>query len=419
MKTQVMKLLTLAFVLGMAAPVFGQLPEIQYYRFQDQRGMNVFETSKDNQAEFTGLKIRVGGSFTQQYQALSHSNTPDTNAATQLYALAPGFNLATANLTFDVQLADGIRMNIETYLSSRHHPETWVKGGYIQVDKLPFSGDNSWFNDYLTLRVGHMEVNYGDQHFRRSDNAMTIYNPFVGNTIMDAFATEIGGDLTFQHPSGFLAMVGMTTGEIRGNVAEDDTRGVAILGKVGYDKQLSDLTRVRLTASLYNANSSRNTLYNGDRTGSRFYSVLDNATNANFRSGRFDPGLSNQVTSIMINPFVKVGGLEFFGMYEMANGQNTAETESRAYTQILAEVLYRFLKDDQLYVGGQYNTVSGPVGADDVTISRIQVGAGWYITRNILLKAQYVTQTYDGYSLGSIYHEGTFNGLVGEAVVSF
>ena len=43
-----------------------------------------------------------------------------------------------------------------------------------------------------------MEINYGDAHFRRSDNGNAIYNPFVGNYIMDAFTTEIGGEVVPQ-----------------------------------------------------------------------------------------------------------------------------------------------------------------------------------------------------------------------------
>ena len=49
--------------------------------------------------------------------------------------------------------------------------------------------------DRRRVRVGHMEINYGDAHFRRSDNGNAIYNPFVGNYIMDAFTTEIGGEV--------------------------------------------------------------------------------------------------------------------------------------------------------------------------------------------------------------------------------
>ena len=47
---------------------------------------------------------------------------------------------------------------------------------------------------YTTLRVGHFEINYGDAHFRRSDNGNSMYNPFVGNYILDAFTTEIGAE---------------------------------------------------------------------------------------------------------------------------------------------------------------------------------------------------------------------------------
>ena len=49
--------------------------------------------------------------------------------------------------------------------------------------------------EIATVRVGHIEINYGDAHFRRSDNGNAIYNPFVGNYIMDAFTTEIGGEV--------------------------------------------------------------------------------------------------------------------------------------------------------------------------------------------------------------------------------
>lgn len=89
------------------------------------------------------MKVRLGGNFTQHFQMLNHSNNAipvfvngiNTN---QLASLTSGFNLAMANLNIDAQLADGIRMNLTVYLSARHHPEAWVKGGYVQFDKLLF-----------------------------------------------------------------------------------------------------------------------------------------------------------------------------------------------------------------------------------------------------------------------------------------
>src|SRR5690606_40691350 len=53
--------------------------------------------------------------------------------------------------------------------------------------------------EYVTLKVGHMEINYGDAHFRRSDNGNAFYNPFIENHILDAFTTEIGGELYVRH----------------------------------------------------------------------------------------------------------------------------------------------------------------------------------------------------------------------------
>ena len=136
----------------------------------------------------------------------------------ELIFIHSGFNLATANLNIDAQLADGIRLHLVTYLSSRHHVEAWVKGGYIQIDKLPFNSDV--IDDIMktvTLKIGHMEINYGDGHFRRTDNGNAMYNPFVGNYIMDAFDTQIGAEAYFQK-SGVIAMAGITAGEIRGDI---------------------------------------------------------------------------------------------------------------------------------------------------------------------------------------------------------
>ncbi len=65
----------------------------------------------------------------------------------------------------------------------------------------------------LTLKVGHMEINYGDAHFRRSDGGNTFWNSFMENNIMDAYTTEIDGEL-YWHRKCIIAMFGMTNGKI-------------------------------------------------------------------------------------------------------------------------------------------------------------------------------------------------------------
>ena len=167
-----------------------------YWRPYDKNGINVFETSKQaDEIPYEGLRFRIGAGFTQQFQNLKHENKGASGYENlnKLYPLAAGFMTAQANLNIDVQLADGIRLNLETYLSSRHHNETWVKGGYIQFDKLPFKGP--FWDDLMkitTIKIGHMEINYGDAHFRRSDGGQTLYNPFIENYINLTFASESG-----------------------------------------------------------------------------------------------------------------------------------------------------------------------------------------------------------------------------------
>ena len=426
-------LLALAPALAAAQPHV-LLPNMRPY---DQSGTGIFEPPKEEGGD-EGLRLRWGVGFTQQFQALDHSNAADpvfqvfgadTVNVNELIDIGPGFNLATANLNLDAQLAEGIRVSLVTYLSSRHHPEAWVKGGYVQVDELPFFNSEAVdrIMDLVTIRAGHMEINYGDAHFRRTDNGNAMYNPFVGNLIMDAFATEIGGEV-YVRSNGFLGMVGVTDGEIQGSVLRGDERNPSFYGKLGVDRQLNPNLRVRLTGSAYTTSSSlSNTLYSGDRAGSRYYLALENTRAtpaAQFTSGRFNPGFRDAVTAFMINPFVKFAGAEVFGTLEFASGRAANETEDRAATQIAIEGLYRFLPREQAYVGARYNTVSSELfvpNADplDVSINRIQIGAGWFATPNLLMKAEYVIQNYNDFAPRDIRHEGEFKGLMFEGVIAF
>jgi hypothetical protein len=435
---------------------YAQRSAIQYFRPYDQRGINVFETSKIDTVGFDGeLKLRIGANFTQQFQSLKHSNSENLVGEVNknaLYDLSPGFNLAMANFNIDAQIADGVRVSLVSYMSTKHHNEFWVKGGYFQIDKVGFLNNEVmnqlWKN--LTLKIGHMEINYGDAHFRRSDAGNAIYNPFVEGNIMDAFATEIGAELYWQK-SGFLAMGGVTDGEIQGSVTKGKERKPSIYGKVGYDKTYGD-TRVRLTGSLYTTKSSvSNTLYGGDRAGSHYYYVMEAPTatlTGNAFSGRVNPGFKDNVTAVMINPFVKFKGIEVFGTYEVAKGNSQIENgeiqstntalpaltklENRQFTQYAVDGLYRFA-NDKMYVGARYNVVNGTLAFNQVTtqpnlyqgdrsdakVERTAFSAGWFVTQNILLKAEYVKQRYLDFPGTDIRANGKFEGWMLEGIIGF
>jgi hypothetical protein len=454
-----------------ACTAFAQQAPIQYFRPWDQRGINVFEPSKTaEQPAFDSIKIRLGASFTQNFQALTHENEAvyfaesPTNSwnKNRLFgsgtgtdgdttkASLTGFSTAMANMNLDVQLADGIRLNVETYMSTRHHPEFWVKGGYLQIDKLPMFGNPQWFADHVRLKMGEFVPNFGDMQFRRSDAGNCIYNPFVENYILDAFTTEIGGEVYIFPTDNVMLMAGITNGQVHGEVTpySDQTppgfqtpfqRKPSIFFKAAYDKTVGDL-RYRLSASHYsNGGSPITSLYLGDRGGSHYSMVMEqqrsllivdgiptdiglSTTSNNKDSGRFIPLFQHEVSSLMINPFIKYKGLEFFGTYEVAQGRmNFEPVEKRKITQMAAEVIYRLGAREQLYVAGRYNTITGKqlFQQNEFTINRMTLVGGWFPTRNILIKLEYVNQEYLDFTPFDYQYNGKFSGFTAQAVVGF
>lgn len=436
--------LMLGFVLIGVLPVAlkAQQPKIGHFRAYDQSGINQFETSKADSVKFDGLKIRWGSGFTMQFQNLKHENAALNNTGTganRLYPLSKGFMTAQANLYMDVQLADGIAMNVTSYLSSRRHNDTWVKGGYIQFDKVPFKG--KFWDDVMklvTLKVGHFEVNYGDQHFRRSDGGQALYNPFMDNYIIDAFTTEIGGEVYVQK-NGFMGMIGITNGMIKGNVdssiatTQDPNvrKNPSIYFKGSYDAKVDKDVRVRFAVSHYtnysNAGSGL-TLYSGDRTGSNYQNVMEKgvpgalpASTAIPVSGRLNPDFSKKMSATMFNAFLKAYGFELFTTYEFSKGRTKTEVDDRKASQFAIEGVYRFGKEENLFAGIRYNTASARLAGftSDIKVNRTAFAAGWFLTKNVLMKAEIVNQKYLDFPTSDYRAGGKFNGYVIEAIVGF
>lgn len=441
-----------------------QQPTIANLRAYDKTGVNVFEDPKDSTSLFTGIKVKFGAGFTQQFQNLKHKNPGAQNneigsftngvssPGNKLKPVTAGFQTAQANLYMDVQLADGIRLNITTYLSTKHHNETWVKGGFIQFDKLPFKGQ-VWSDimKVTTIKIGHFELDYGDEHYRRSDGGQALYNPFMEGNIMDEFATEIGGEVLLRK-HGFFAVAGLSSGMIKGNVdslfksANPDNdlhKAPSLLLKAGFDKQLAEHIRLRLSGSYYgNQSSGGNTLFGGDRSGSNYQFIMEqNSNNPSSTtgsgsplafSGRFNPGFSKKINAVMFNGFLKIQGLEFFGTIETASGRTSKETTDRKVNQYAIDAVYRFGRSENIFVGMRYNTMSaelannttgtgaGPIVYDGkVNISRVACSAGWFVTKNILMKTEYVVQQYRDFPGADYRAGGKFNGYVLEAIVGF
>jgi hypothetical protein len=433
-------LLAIALILSgrlSAQTLQGKIPNMRAY---DKTGINVFEAPKTDTASFIAPTLRLGAAFTQEFQDLRHQNSLGSGKGNGLYGITPGFNTAMANLYTDVLLADGIHLNVTVYLSTRHHNEAWVKGGYLQFDKLPFKGQ-FWTDlmKYTTIKIGHYEINYGDAHYRRTDAGQAIYNPLIESYIVDAFGTEIGGEVYYQR-SGFIGMVGLSNGMVKGSVdsttstAQNGTirKNPAIYGKFGFDKQVSGIVRLRLTGSYYHiASSPSNDLYFGDRAGSNYWMVMEkpyvvppsgtSAYEGDAFSGRLNPGFGYKVDAFMVNGFAKVKGFEFFGTVEHGQGRTSTEVSNRQFTQYAVDGIYRFGKSENLFVGIRYNNVLAElkgIGAP-VTIDRVALAGGWFLTKNVLLKGEYVTQNYRDFPTTDYRNGGKFNGYVIAATIGF
>jgi hypothetical protein len=357
------------------------------------------------------------------------------HADSTLIPLGKGFNLPTANFNIRSTLAPGIKVDLAIYLSSRHHNETWVKGGYLLIDELPFLKSEAIdrIMDKMTLKVGDMEINYGDAHFRRSDNGHVLKNPFVGNYILDAFSTQIGLEAMYRN-KGLLLMGAISNGTLKPGLTTFSAatsaytdysthKELAFYWKAGYDKQLNDDFRLRLTLSGYHSPDNHNgTLYNSERAGSRYYLVMNRVTNnaadvditKNHTSGNFPgPGTLIKNNSLMANLFTKYKGLEIFGTWEMLRGTVPSKVDVE-YNQFAVEGLYRFGKTEQFYGGLRYNTVNNDL---DQKVNRLQLAAGWFIIEQVLLKLEYVDQKYENFAFWG--DDAGFDGFMFEAAISF
>jgi len=139
-------------------------------------------------------------------------------------------------------------------------------------------------------------------------------------------------------------------------------------------------------------------LWDGDRAGARYYNVMQTAAG------------QSEMNSYMANIFAQFHGLEVFGIYESMKGvRNNA---GQHFTQTALQAIYNI---GRFYVGTRLNKVDNNDGS---TVNRTNIGGGWYMVDNVVVKLDYVNQKYEGNAHGSI-DGGKFNGLVPEAAISF
>ncbi len=377
-----------------------------------EKVQHVFETPKDT-TPFNGVELDWGVDLTFTFQGL------DQNYGAEI---KDGLALPTADLDLEAKVMSGFNVKLETMLSSHHHHETFVKGGYATMDNLDFiyPGFAKGFMDNATISVGVNDINYGDYHFRRTDNADVMRNPFINNMGIEGYMQAGFLEVLYRMPSlNMFVLGGITNGEVNpDDIADGQGKDAyGFYGKAGWDSQISDSTRVRLTESLFMIeDTSKSRLYMGDKAGNvprKIFGSDDFGAVWNAVSGYKDLTASN--TNLFID--CDKTGTEFFGLFEYADGVNQSD-EDFTMVHYSAEVVQRFA-GDKLYAAARYEnaTVEREGDALDDELTQYQVGLGWFLSKNAMMKVEYINQ--ERKNIASYGQDVKFDGYMVSAALSF
>lgn len=370
-------------------------------------------------------RVRLGMDAVTVWQALEHEDEAGT-----LPDLESGFQAALGNFHLYAGLAEGIDVYAELYLSSKHHPgEVMDREGWVRISKLPDNWDLLGLNPifrHLDIKAGHFEVDFGNQHLYRSDNAQVQRNPLIGNPVVDPNVVEAGFEL-IGYAGNFYALAGLGSG-----VTVEDFqpgRGYSRHLKLGVVPRDSSY---HVAASLYTVNHSGNpsgypndgsaaSLFSGNRSGSRYSGVIraGSPDAGQLNVGRGQDVLAWQLDAAYRGYPVALNG--FVGWMEDADLNGSAEGEPReSWTYYGADAKLDLLFE-MVYLAARYSGASTSEfrgQSVESRVNRFQLGAGYRLVQQVLFKVEYVTQAYSGFP--AVYEgDPSFDGFLVEGSVSF
>jgi len=385
-----------------------------------------FEPPKDRSA-FEKVEVGFEVALAFYYQGLSETFTP-SEVNTTAQPIQAGLILPTANLDINAKIMKGFNAKLEIMLSSHHHNETYVKGGYATIDSLDFvtPGFASDFMDHATFKIGVDDIDFGDAHFLRTDNAAVFSNPFIMNLAVESYMQAGFLELLYRWPSlDAFALAGITNGQVNpDDVKKSEGSGAySYYAKLGYDSQLSKALRLRVTESVfYVRGTSKNSLYLGDKAGNVAREIFNNTTTTagnDFGAGWQALADYKDLTVSMTNLFAKYGGTEFFGLLEIADGADSTGSSMKMLHYAVNGV-QRFGEHDRFYAAARYENAVTDLGSDpsDNTLTQTEAALGWFLSENAMMKAEYIEQKRKHFA-EYVGGKASFDGYMVCAALSF
>lgn len=370
-------------------------------------------------------------------QALNHKNVfdPKGNA---LAKVSPGFQNAFGDLGFIGKFGknEEITVVMDLYLSSRNHPsQTYGNEGYILLRGVPENLQSLSFLkpvlNKVDIKAGHMLVDFGDAAEHRSNNAIVQKNPLIGNFVVDPNIVSIGMQVSSK-PGRF----GWLLGGSNGTTTEDWNvgRGFAYNAKVyaypvqGLRTSLSYIAADQSDNPNKSGGGSQLQMFTGNRSGERYAGVLGGGQ----APGNVFPQAGEKFSAAQFDVTWDTGSpIKLYGHYGRTqdldiNGTLPGTPEEK-WTYYAADVKYEITP--ALYAAARYSGANVDKLAGNVsngTVNRIQVGGGFWLSKNLLMKVEYVQQKYSGFSEGQIvnnniaaWRDPSFSGLISEVSFRF
>ncbi len=392
--------------------------------------------------EIVGLKMFMGLQATGRYQGLNHHNAYSSDEATftqnsvvqdpfrdfnnflniqRLNPIPSGFQTAWGSFDFLVSYKDVLDVYAEIYISSRAHPSTtYGSEGWILLRGVPDAFRGVFLLDWLfrnvSVKAGLFEVDYGDQRYYRSDNARVQRNPLIGNFVVDPDTEEPGFEI-MSKPGIFNWLVGAGSGTSTGNWSKG--RGMSGHAKIwldthGFRAALSGYTNDQSKTSNVFGRGTTGNLFSNNRSGEAYSGIM----NGGDGPGQILPGNGGLVGAVQGDLGWRIGGLRLNGFY---GSILDADTDGRPYspyeiaTAYLVGVNY-FKADNSPHERWLYGSVqvvydwtdrfytamrySGAIARElnnvrtSGRVDRGQIGFGYWMMRNLLIKMEYVYQRY-------------------------
>ena len=356
--------------------------------------------------------------------------------------ITPGFQNAFGNMGFGAYFGKNkeVEMYYELYLDTWNHTsQTYGHEGYIIIHDIPGQAEGLSFMHgifkFIDIKVGHMELDFGDAWLHRSNNGNTKRNPLIGNFVMDPNTTEIGGELRSK-PAMLNWLVGISSGTTTENWSQD--HGTALHAKLW----AMPIEPLRLAASYYHVDHSKSpvtggavsTFFSGNRSGARYEGV--------FLPG-VTPAIRKNMTAWQGDITWKGKCFKGHDYYVYGNYGQVADKDvnaSGAYANLFSTTVYQAPKLEEkwsyyalessydvtknLYVAARYSAaqaktlnnaattcltvtatgacsnpaIAAPQNYDTSgRIDRWQLGMGYRLSKNLTFKTEVVNQQFHGW----------------------